>query len=129
MVAGDEILVTTERGGLFVSRDEGASFSSFRAGAALVRPEEAAAGLDVVGSASGLWARTAQGSLLSSTSRGARWEKADVDGFAQALGLDDAGEPVVLVRALGRASSCGAPGRRPDAGCGARCLSSCSRRR
>lgn len=101
VVAGDEILVTTERGGLFVSRDEGASFSELSGWRALVRPEEAAAGLDVVGSASGLWARTAQGSLLSSTSRGARWEKADVDGFAQALGLDDAGEPVVLVRALG----------------------------
>jgi len=98
---GDELFVTTDGGGLFVSRDGGASFAELSSWCALVRPEEAAAGLDVVGSAeAGLWGRTAQGALLSSRDGGEAWTKTDVDGFARALGLDGDGRPVVLVRTL-----------------------------
>jgi hypothetical protein len=100
--AGDDLYVTTETGGLFVSRDRGATFSELPAWRDRVRPEEAAAGLDVTASADGaLWGRTAQGGLLTSRDRGERWEKVDVDGFVRALGTDDAGRPVVFVRALG----------------------------
>jgi hypothetical protein len=100
VVTVDVVFVTTERGGLFASRDRGANFSEVTGWHAYVRPEEAAAGLDVVASKRGVWGRTAQGALLFSAD-GARWEKADVDGFARALGVDDDGNAVVLVRSLG----------------------------
>jgi hypothetical protein len=65
-----------------------------------VRPEEAAAGLDVVGSErAGLWGRTAQGALLSSAD-GENWEKTDVDGFVRAVTVDEEGV-VALVQGLG----------------------------
>ncbi len=102
VLSGRELFATTETGGLFVSRDGGATFAELPAWRELVRPEEAAAGLDVVASADGtLWGRTAQGSLLSSRDRGERWAKVDVDGFVRAVGTDDEGDAVVLVRALG----------------------------
>jgi len=101
LVVADAMFATTERGGLFVSRDGGATFAEVSGWREHVRPEEAAAGLDVVASSDGaLWGRTAQGSLLTSADRGERWEKADVDGFVHALGVDEQGHVVVLVRAL-----------------------------
>ena len=101
IVAGKELFVTTERGGLFVSRDGGASFEDVPGWRELVRPEEAAAGLDVVASQDGtLWGRTAQGSLLSCKDHGEHWEKGDVDGFVHALGVDEEGNALVLVRGL-----------------------------
>jgi hypothetical protein len=103
LVAGEDIYVTTERGGLFASRDRGASFAAVSGWREHVRPDEAAAGLDVVSSVDGsLWGRTAQGSLLScSGDGGERWEKADVDGFVHAVGTDEAGNVVALVSGLG----------------------------
>jgi hypothetical protein len=93
------IFVTTDGGGLFASRDGGASFVEAPEWRTHVRPEEAAAGLDLVGSEQGgLWGRTAQGALLSSVD-GHHWEKADVDGFVRAIGMDEGGV-VALVQGL-----------------------------
>jgi len=100
--ASDAIFATTDAGGLFVSRDRGASFVESAEWRTLVRPEEAALGLEIVGSdRTGIWGRTAQGGLLSSTDSGRSWRKADVDGFARGIGMDDEGRPVTLVHAFG----------------------------
>ena len=101
VLSGEDAFVTTETGGLFVARGGFRTFAEVSAWRRHVRPEEAAAGLDVVASpAAGVWGRTAQGSLLSSPDGGAHWEKADVDGFVRAIGVDDDGQPVLLVRTL-----------------------------
>jgi hypothetical protein len=100
--SSDALYVTTETGGLFLSRDAGATFAELAGWRELVRPDEAAAGLDVVAGSDGtLWGRTAQGGLLWSADGGEHWVKEDVDGFVRALGTDERGQPVVLVRALG----------------------------
>jgi hypothetical protein len=100
LVLGESLFVTTERGGLFRSTDGGKTFSELSAWREHVRPEDAAVGLDVVGSEQGIWGRTAQGYLLLSIDFGESWEKSDVDGFVHGLGMDDAGAPVVLVRGV-----------------------------
>jgi hypothetical protein len=101
VAARGAIFVTTDGGGLFVSRDDGATFVESTGWHRHVRPEEAAVGLDLVASErAGLWGRTAQGALLSSAD-GAEWEKADVDGFVRAVGVDDAGLPIAFVQGLG----------------------------
>jgi hypothetical protein len=100
LVLGESLFVTTERGGLFRSTDGGKTFTELPSWREHVRPEDAAAGLDVVGSDQGLWGRTAQGYLLVSVDKGELWEKSDVDGFVHGLGMDDTGAPVVLVRGV-----------------------------
>jgi hypothetical protein len=99
---GEQLFVTTESGGLFVSRDRGALFVEVSGWRERVRPEEAASGLEVVVTArDGLWGRSAQGSLLWSRDPGGAWETVqDIDGFAQALCTDDRGGVVVVLRAL-----------------------------
>jgi hypothetical protein len=100
VLAGD-LFVTTEEGGLFASQDGGTTFSEAGGWRAQLRPEDAAAGVDIVGSkVDGLWGKTAQGVLLHSLD-GERWKKVDVGGFVRAVGLDEAGRAVVLVRTLG----------------------------
>jgi len=100
VVARGAIFVSTEQGGFFASRDGGATFAEATGWRVHVGPEEAAAGLDVIGSdGAGLWGRTAQGALLSSAD-GEHWEKADVDGFVRAVGMGDEGV-VALVQGLG----------------------------
>ncbi len=85
-----------------MSRDKGVTFGELSGWRAHVRPEEAAAGLDVAASkGGGLWGRTAQGSLLCSLDGGERWKKVDVGGFVRAVAMDDEGQAVALVRALG----------------------------
>jgi hypothetical protein len=102
ILVAEDIIITTEGGGLFVSRDDGATFGELYGWRAHVRPEEAAAGLDVAGSEEGgLWGRTAQGSLLCSPDGGERWKKLDVGGFVRAVAMDDQGRAIALVRALG----------------------------
>jgi hypothetical protein len=98
--AGQDVFVTTEAGSLFVSRDEGATFAEAAGWRIHVRPEEAAAGLDVVVAIDALWGRTGQGMLLRSADGGESWAVADVDGFVRALSTDSAGRCVILVRAL-----------------------------
>jgi hypothetical protein len=100
VLAGGALFVSTEGGGLFRSLDDGATFTESTGWRAHVRPDEAAAGLDVVGSPrAGLWGKTAQGALLWSVD-GTEWEKADLDGFVRAVGVDEEGV-VALVQGLG----------------------------
>jgi hypothetical protein len=112
---GAAVLATTEEGDLFVSSDQGATFTRSSGWRGLVRPDEAAAGLEVVvggGHGAGargpeepagraeLWGRTAQGALLFSGDLGASFEVVDVGGFVAAIALGADGELVALVRAL-----------------------------
>jgi hypothetical protein len=94
------IVVTTEDGGLFVSRDQGGSFVRSGAWRELVRPDEAAAGIEVVLGAGELWVRTALGTLLWSDDLGATFDTADLGGFVGAVGVDDAGNVAAVVRTL-----------------------------
>jgi hypothetical protein len=97
---GSEVVATTEEGGLFVSRDAGASFVAVSSWRALVRPEEAAAGIEVALGEGELWGRTAQGGLLWSGDLGATWKNVDAGGFVAAVGVDEAGALVAIVQAL-----------------------------
>ncbi len=98
---GSRVVVTTEGGGLFVSRDGGASFALADGWRALVRPNEAAVGIEVALGGDELWGATGQGSLLWSGDFGDHWEKVDGGGFVAAVCIDDACELVALVRTLG----------------------------
>ncbi len=100
---GAVIVVTTEQGGVFVSRDGGAHFSPANGWRDRVSAPEAAGELDIVLGASELWARTVQGRLLHSPDFGATWELAPTDGFVVALGVDDRGALVAVASALGGA--------------------------
>jgi hypothetical protein len=101
---GAAFVVTTEEGGLFVSpsldRKGGATFTRVDAWRRLVRPDEAAAGIEVVMAEGELWARTAQGMVLFSRDLGASFEVVDLGGFVAAVGVDAAGALVALVRTL-----------------------------
>jgi hypothetical protein len=103
LAEGSRVVVTTEGAGLFVSRDGGASFSGADGWRALVRPDEAAVGIEVALAADELWGTTAQGSLLWSRDFGGHWEKVDGGGFVAAVCVDDARKLVALVRTLGGA--------------------------
>jgi hypothetical protein len=100
------VWVRTEDGELFASNDQGGTFARAAAWRALVRPDEAAAGIQVVVGGGGLWARTAQGTLLFSGGYGQAFEVVDAAGFVAAVGTDAphvAGVPgdfVAVVRTL-----------------------------
>jgi hypothetical protein len=93
------VVVTTEDGGLFISRNQGDSFVRVAAWHALVRPDEIAAGVDVVLGSSELWLRTALGTLLWSGDLGASFDTVDLGGFVGAIGVD-AGDLAAFVRNL-----------------------------
>jgi len=97
---GDSVFVTTDNGGLFVSHDGGTSFAQTSAWRVHVRPEEAAAGFDVVVAGRILWGRTGQGTLLCSNDQGETWSVDDVEGFVRAVAVDSTGRCVVLVQVL-----------------------------
>jgi len=99
---GSAVVVTNEEGEPWVSEDRGASFRPVVAWRALVRPDEAAAGIEVViAHANGeVWGRTAQGTLLFSADLGASFEVVDLGGFVAAVAVDAAGQLAALVRTL-----------------------------
>jgi hypothetical protein len=97
---GTKVVVTTDEGGLFVSADHGATFAPAAAWRSLVRPDEAAAGIEVVVGGGELWARTAQGTLLFSADLGASFEIVDLGGFVAAVAVDVEGHLVALVRTM-----------------------------
>ena len=97
---GTTLAVTTERGGVFVSLDGGATFVETNGWRALVSAREAASGIEVALGSGELWGRTAQGKLLHSKDSGHTWLNGDSDGFVLAVAVDDAAAPVALVRAL-----------------------------
>jgi hypothetical protein len=97
------VWVTTEEGELYASKDQGKTFQKVIAWRALVRPDEAAAGIQVAAGGGGLWGRTAQGTLLFSGDLGATFEVVDAGGFVAALDSDALGMPgdvVAVVRTL-----------------------------
>jgi hypothetical protein len=98
--SGSVVVVTTEDGGLFVSHDQAESFARAAAWRDLVRPDEAAAGIDVVLGAGELWVRTALGTLLWSGDLGASFDTVDLGGFVGAVGIDDSGDLAAVVRTL-----------------------------
>jgi hypothetical protein len=98
--SGRGVAVTTDDGELLVSRDQGASFTRASGWRPLVRPDEAAAGIDVVIGGGELWVRTALGTLLWSGDFGVTFEPADLGGFVEALGVDDEGALLAIVRTL-----------------------------
>jgi hypothetical protein len=100
---GLRVVVATEGAGLFVSRDGGASFVAADGWRGLVRPNDAAAGIEVALGGDELWGATPQGSLLWSGDLGVHWEKVDGGGFVAAICVDDSRELVALVRTLGGA--------------------------
>jgi len=97
---GSALVVTNEDGEPFASRDSGASFAPMSSWRALVRPDEAAAGIEVALGEGELWARTAQGGLLWSGDLGATWKTVDAGGFVAQIAVDEAGALVALVQAL-----------------------------
>jgi hypothetical protein len=96
-----KLWVTTEDGELFVSSDQGESFVRALAWRARVRPEEAAAGVEVAFAGDGLWARTAQGTLLYSGDAGTSFDVVESGGFVAAITRDAlGGDLVAIVRTL-----------------------------
>jgi hypothetical protein len=98
---GEILVAATERGGVLVSRDGGASFVQANGWRERVSAHEAASGIDIALGAGELWGRTTQGKLLYSSDQGASWETADLDGFVLAIAVDDKGSLVALASALG----------------------------